>query len=328
MSETTDSHRARLQEEVMRRLKNRAGRQDDVPVVPRSGPLELSHAQQRLWLLDQMEPGRTDYNSGFALEIRGRLDVSALDRALTALERRHESLRTTFTEVDGQGRQVVHAPSPVAVAPVQTDRSRLADAVAETYGAPFDLTEGPLWRPCLFRTGDDHHVLLITIHHIVTDGWSMGILQRELDLLYRAAAANADMSADSLAKTLPELPFQYADYAAWQRARLSGPAFDASLQYWHDKLAHATTVIDLPHDHPRHKRRLTGGANHRMSIDSETPARLRNRATGKLDTERSPSAGVTVPTFCRMSATCTSGGPAGSRSSSTASTTRSKGTST
>lgn len=278
MSETTDSHRARLQEEVMRRLKNRAGRQDDIPVVPRSGPLELSHAQQRLWLLDQMEPGRTDYNSGFALEIRGRLDVSALDRALTALERRHESLRTTFTEVDGQGRQVVHAPSPVAVAPVQTDRSRLADAVAETYGAPFDLTEGPLWRPCLFRTGDDHHVLLVTIHHIVTDGWSMGILQRELDLLYRAAAANADMSADSLAKTLPELPFQYADYAAWQRARLSGPAFDASLQYWHDKLAHATTVIDLPHDHPRHKRRLTGGANHRMSIDSETTARLRNLA--------------------------------------------------
>ena len=269
---TTD--RSGVRDEIMRRLKGRAERRDEVTVLPRSGPLALSHAQQRLWVLDQMEPGRTDYNSGFALDLRGQLNVSALSRAMTALDYRHESLRTTFTEVDGEAYQIIGTPSPVVLTPVNIEPSQVADAVAEAYSTAFDLTSGPLWRHHLFRTGDDHHVLLVVIHHIVTDGWSMGILQQELNLLYRAAIAETDIGTADLAATLPPLPFQYADYAAWQRARLSGPAFDASLQYWKDKLAGAPTVIDLPHDRPRRSPRIARGASHRIRIGSDTTARL------------------------------------------------------
>ena len=269
---TTD--RSGVRDEIMRRLKGRAERRDEVAVLPRSGPLALSHAQQRLWVLDQMEPGRTDYNSGFALDLRGQLNVSALSRAMTALDYRHESLRTTFTEVDGEAYQIIGTPSPVVLTPVNIEPSQVADAVAEAYSTAFDLTSGPLWRHHLFRTGDDHHVLLVVIHHIVTDGWSMGILQQELNFLYRAAIAETDIGTADLAATLPPLPFQYADYAAWQRARLSGPAFDASLQYWKDKLAGAPTVIDLPHDRPRRSPRIARGASHRIRIGSDTTARL------------------------------------------------------
>lgn len=148
---TTD--RSGVRDEIMRRLKGRAERRDEVAVLPRSGPLALSHAQQRLWVLDQMEPGRTDYNSGFALDLRGQLNVSALSRAMTALDYRHESLRTTFTEVDGEAYQIIGTPSPVVLTPVNIEPSQVADAVAEAYSTAFDLTSGPLWRHHLFPYG-------------------------------------------------------------------------------------------------------------------------------------------------------------------------------
>ncbi|HEY0014879.1 MAG TPA: amino acid adenylation domain-containing protein, partial [Longimicrobium sp.] len=211
------------------------------PVVPteRTEPPLLSFAQERLWFLDRFERG-TSYNLPFTLRLRGALDVDALERALGEIVRRHEALRTVFAEVDGSPVQVI-APSsglPVPVKdlshlPEETREAEVQRELVEEGGArPFDLSAGPLFRAALLRLGAEEHVLLLSMHHIVSDGWSMGVLYRELSALYEAYR-------EGRTSPLPELPVQYADYAVWQRAQLEGEALDQQLSYWRERLAGA-----------------------------------------------------------------------------------------
>nr|WP_041842091.1 non-ribosomal peptide synthetase [Actinoplanes friuliensis] len=241
-----------------------------IPRADRSRPLPLSFAQQRLWFLDQFEPGGTEYVSPLALQLTGDLDTGALEAALTALVDRHESLRTTFrTGADGLAEQLIHPPAPVHLDRVDltgADPEAVDRALAEHTGRPFDLAAGPLLRVLLARTGAQQHVLLLVLHHIITDGWSGGLLTDELGELYAAALHGTPAR-------LPELPLTYADFAVWQRARLTGPAVDGQLGYWRDRLA-GITPLDLPTDRPRPAVRTSAGAAHAFTVPAELTARL------------------------------------------------------
>ncbi|GAB2781049.1 non-ribosomal peptide synthetase [Amycolatopsis magusensis] len=239
---------------------------EPIPVLPRDGGLleaPLSFAQQRLWFLDEFEPGSTEYVSPTVLRLRGDLDTGALDRALTALVARHESLRTTFATVDGHGVQLVHPPHAVEVPVADGD---LDTALAAALG-PVDLHTSPLLRVALTRLAPGDHVLALVLHHIVTDGWSAGVLLRELAALYAAFRRDGEAA-------LPVLPVQYADYAVWQRRRLDGTGFDEQLSYWRNRLD-GVPVLDLPTDRPRPAVRTTNGALHEFSVPAGTTARLR-----------------------------------------------------
>ena len=219
--------------------------------VPRDGELPLSFAQQRLWFLQQLEPGSASYNTPFAVRLAGRLHVPALAAAVNGLVRRHEVLRTTFVVEEGRPRQVI-APPAEQLLPV-TDLTALAAPLAEREArrlaaeeasAPFDLSRPPVFRIRLLRLGEDDHVLLLTFHHVRGDGWSVGVLAREISEIYTAAVAGR-------APRLPTLPVQYADYARWQRDWLQGPVLEAQLRYWRSRLTGAPEVLELPTDHPR-----------------------------------------------------------------------------
>jgi amino acid adenylation domain-containing protein len=222
-----------------------------VTPVPRDRPLPLSFAQERLWFLDRLEPGSARYNVASALRLEGALDAGALERALREVVRRHEVLRTTFALQDGEPVQVVHDAVEIRL-PVEDLRAIPADereaearreAAAEAR-KPFDLQRGPVLRARLLRLGGEEHVLLLTLHHIVSDAWTQGILDGELTRLYEAFRRGAP-------SPLRELPIQYADHAAWQRRWLAGEALEKQLGYWKAQLAGASFVLDLPADRPR-----------------------------------------------------------------------------
>ncbi len=190
--------------------------------APRDGGLRLSFAQERLWFLDQLEPGSAFYNVPSGLRIKGALDALALERALREIIRRHEVLRTTFASASGRPVQIVHESIDFTfpiddVGPVPSaERDAVVLRHAEIEAArPFDLVQGPLLRARLVELDGDDHLLLLTLHHIVSDGWTRGLLNRELTTLYAAFVAGKP-------SPLPELTLQYADYAAWQRGWLSG----------------------------------------------------------------------------------------------------------
>ncbi|HWN45605.1 MAG TPA: amino acid adenylation domain-containing protein, partial [Thermoanaerobaculia bacterium] len=213
--------------------------------VPRGGSLPSSFAQQRLWFLDQLEPGSFAYNLAGAVRLEGALDVADMAGALSGIVRRHESLRTSFVEENGEPRQVIAGPAPLPLrvldlaglpAAVREEEARRI-AVAEAR-RPYDLARGPLVSSALLRLDEREHVLLVGMHHIVSDGWSLGIFVRELGALYRGDA-------------VPELPVQYADYAAWQRQWLCGEVMEERLAWWKEQLAGAPQVIELPLDRPR-----------------------------------------------------------------------------
>ncbi|MGA8113926.1 MAG: amino acid adenylation domain-containing protein [Actinocatenispora sp.] len=220
----------------------------------------LSFAQEQLWFLDQMDPGRQTYHVPLAVRLRGPLDLAALRTAVTGLVRRHEALRTTVDERDGRPVQVV-APEPTGELPLPVREAPRADSaaaggatgedadalaariIAEQNETPFDLRNGPLFRPCLYRLGPDDHVLTLYTHHVISDGWSMGVLVDDVTRLYRAAVAGT-------APQLAELPIQYADFSAWQRDTFSGAKLAEELGHWEKTLAGAP-VLDLPTDRPR-----------------------------------------------------------------------------
>src|SRR5215217_1019388 len=221
-----------------------------VPRADRDGA-PLSFAQERLWFVDRLEPGSAVYNIPVEWRLGGALDEAALERALGEIVRRHEALRTTFREVDGSPVQVI---APFGGFTLRLDDlSGLADAdrevevrrrAGEEAARPFDLSAGPLFRAALLRLGEEDHVLLLSMHHIVSDGWSTGVLFRELSALYAAYLAGRE-------SPLPELPVQYADYAVWQREQLAGEVLDRQLAYWKERLAGAPELLELPTDHPR-----------------------------------------------------------------------------
>jgi amino acid adenylation domain-containing protein len=219
--------------------------------VPRNGDLALSFAQQRLWFFDQLAPGLPVYNIPAAVRLKGPFNLAALEQSLNEIVKRHESLRTTFGKVDGRPIQVI-APTLTARLPVidlrtlppserEAEVRRLVTAEARI---PFDLSQGPLFQGTVLRLGEDEHVGLLTIHHIVSDGWSTGILIREVTELYLAFCAG-------LSSPLPALPIQYADFAHWQRQWLKGEVLETQIAYWKKQLAGAQADIDLPADHPR-----------------------------------------------------------------------------
>ncbi|HET6210701.1 MAG TPA: condensation domain-containing protein, partial [Jatrophihabitans sp.] len=250
----TPELRAALAEHKQQLIAILTGEQTDRPLTRRPAgaePLPLSFPQRQLWFLDQLAPGNPFYNNPAALGLHGELDRSALQRALTEVVRRHEALRTVFVDDDGEPRQHVRPAGEVPL-PVTdlselpaADRAERARAAGQADAqAPFDLAAGPLLRAGLLRLAPDEHQLLLNVHHIVADGWSIGILVRELATLY-ACYRRGEPSP------LPEPAVQYADYALWQRDRLSGEELRRQLDYWTDRLAGAPTLLALPTDRPR-----------------------------------------------------------------------------
>jgi amino acid adenylation domain-containing protein len=257
---------AELAAEVEREMRAGYAAPTAIGHVSREGRLPLSFAQERLWFLDQLEPDSALYNILAALRLEGRLDVSALEQTLTEVVRRHETLRTTFSVVDGQPVQTVGPAEPLRVPVVElfeateSEREaavrRLATAEARR---PFDLSKDVMLRATLLKLADDDHVLLFTMHHIASDGWSIGVLVREVVRLY-AAFVKQEPHA------LPEPRVQYADFAHWQRDWLRGEALEGQLAYWTKQLAGAPSVIELPTDRPRPPVQTFRGATHTWSV--------------------------------------------------------------
>jgi amino acid adenylation domain-containing protein len=263
---------------LLERLLPRAGAAplDRIPRrEPGHGAIPLSFAQQRLWFLEQLEPGRGLYNLPLVTRLAGRIAPALLERCLTQIVARHEALRTTFAVVDSAPIQVIRDAAPVALA--RTDLSALPEAerdadvqrlVALEAHRPFDLTRDTLLRAALIALGEADHVLVLTMHHIASDGWSIGVLQRELAALY-AAACNGQLSP------LPELPVQYADFAIWQRRRLSGLTVERLLDHWARVLAGAPALLELPTDRPRPRVQAFQGASYAVPYGRPLVDRLR-----------------------------------------------------
>ena len=256
-----------------------------IPRRPRSrGPgtgateLPLSFAQERLWFLDRMDAESAAYNLLAAIRLEGRLDPAALRRSLAELVARHETLRTVFATVDGEPVQRVLPAGPPVVAEIDLTlvpaarREALADELARRDASRrFDLATGPLLRATLVRMAPEDHLFLASMHHIVSDGWSLGVFVRELSALYAAfASGRAEPSPPALAP----LPIQYGDFAAWQREWLTGDVLEAQLDYWRERLAGASSVLDLPTDRPRPPIQSFRGATVGLAVPADVTARL------------------------------------------------------
>ncbi|MFI8192533.1 non-ribosomal peptide synthase/polyketide synthase [Streptomyces sp. NPDC085946] len=275
---------------------------DPIPHAPRDRPLPLSSGQRRLWFLDDLTAGGTEYNTGVALRLRGPLDTAALRRALDRLAARHDALRTTFATVDGQ---VVQRVADAAVLPLRTAdlrdlpaerRDEAAEALlTEELGRPYDLAAGPLTRALLVRCADDDRLLLLAQHHIVTDGWSVGLLTRDLAALYAAETSGTPDAPDGL----PAPAVQYPDFAAWERRRPAQADAD-DLAYWRRHLV-GMQQLDLPTDRPRPAVRTTAGAAHRHRLPADLVARLRHLAAGRGTTVFTLFAGAAAVLFSRYS---------------------------
>jgi amino acid adenylation domain-containing protein len=279
--------RSRLQREIPLRalfeaptvalLAQRLAQQepDQVQAAPivayaREQDMPLSFSQQRLWVIDQLQPGGASYNIPLALRLHGTLDVGALRRTLNEVVRRHEVLRTTFKLINSAPVQIVSAPCELAL--VVTDLAELPHGEREAHlewlaldeaRTPFDLSTGPLIRAALIHMGTDDAAVLFTVHHIVADGWSMGVLVREVAALYAAFSQGQE-------SPLPELEIQYLDYACAQREWLAGDLQRAQLTYWTRQLAGAPTLLALPTDRPHPATPTYRGASHAFGMASST----------------------------------------------------------
>ncbi|MEV6714689.1 amino acid adenylation domain-containing protein [Lentzea sp. NPDC051208] len=275
MTGTLDS--AALRAELLRRrLRGVAAPAAGIAIQPRDRPLPLSPAQQRMWILDQLRPGSTEYLMTSARRVRGPLDVAALRTALDGLVARHETLRTRFPLVDGEPVQVIDPPSPASLdvvdltaLPRAEQEARVA-AISSTERVPVDLSVGPMLRATLAELSDVEHVVVLTVHHVAADGWSEDILLRELRTGYDAALAGKPAPH-------PSLPVQYADYAAWQAGRLSGDRLDEEIGYWRERLA-GVTPVELPADRPRPVVRDAAGELLRFTLGAEVAQPLLERA--------------------------------------------------
>jgi amino acid adenylation domain-containing protein len=252
IAELSPDERAILEERLLAASATRSPAPSSIPRRDPGGPSPLSYAQQRLWFLDRLEPDEPTYNTNTAFRLRGPLDVTALRHALDAVVARHEVLRTTFVTTDGVPLQAV-APTRSADFAVDdlrespgepADEALLHRRLRDESRRPFDLARDVMLRARLFRLGDGDHVLLLTVHHIATDGWSGGVLAHELSELYAAVVGGR-------APDLPPLPIQYADYALWQRRSLEGDVLDAELAHWRQRLAGVPALLALPADRPR-----------------------------------------------------------------------------
>ena len=252
----------------------RAAAAPPIVPVPRDQDLPLSYAQQRLWVLDQLDPNNPLYNIVRAWRIEGCLSVSALERSLNQIVRRHESQRTTFAVRNGQPIQIIRAclnlpleEVDLTFVPSEEQASEVRRLASAAAAEPFHLERGPLLRARLYKLGSDAHVLSLTMHHIISDAWSAGVFFAELSQCYEAFAGNATPS-------LPELEIQFADYAVWQRNWLAGEVLDKELDYWRRQLAGAPSVLNLPMDRPRPAVRTFSGSYETIRLSSELGSAL------------------------------------------------------
>jgi hypothetical protein len=255
----------RLHERGNRVLRPKINPQQNVSGTP----LDLSFAQRRLWFLDELEPDSPLYNIPAAVRLRGELNLAVLEQTLSEVTRRHEVLRTTFALRDGHPAQLVSDPSPLRLPVTDLQSLPLAEREAQALHLasaeaqrPFDLSIGPLLRATLLRLAPDDHVLLFTLHHIISDGWSTAILIREVVALYRAYSQGQ-------ASPLTELEIQYADYAVWQRDWLSSGVLAQQLSYWRTQLSGAPPVLELPTDRARPPVQSYRGATHSFALSGE-----------------------------------------------------------
>ncbi|MEA5617974.1 amino acid adenylation domain-containing protein [Cronbergia sp. UHCC 0137] len=253
-------------------LQNQSQQTKSLPVlqpVSRSGKLSLSLIQQRFWLLDQMEGANADYNIARALRLVGQLNLTAIEQSIKSIIQRHETLRTSFGMVDGKPVQFIAEIVPFTLPIVdlqalpevekQTELQRL---ITREYTQTFDLSKAPLLRVKLIRLELDSHVLLVTMHHIISDAWSVGIFLRELSSLY-------------INSPLPDLPIQYVDYAYWQRQWLQNDIINTQLNYWQQQLADAPPVIELPTDYPRCAMQTFRGSIERFKLGDDLTNKLK-----------------------------------------------------
>jgi Condensation domain/Phosphopantetheine attachment site len=262
----------------------RAGAGVTVPALQRlgdeereqwGGVLPLSFAQQRLWFLNQLEPGSSFYNSFKAVRLKGALQIEALEQTLSEIMRRHEVLRTRFVSIGGEPRQEVLPAEEVKLAVTdfseleETDReAAVREAATAERREPFDLAQGPMLRVKLLRLSDEEHVVLLTMHHIVSDGWSLGVLIKEVATLYEAYSKGHE-------SPLTELPIQYSDFALWQRGWLQGEELERQLAYWRKQLGGVLPVLELPTDRVRPAVPSYRGAQLSFRLSPEVSAGLK-----------------------------------------------------
>jgi hypothetical protein len=255
---------------LLLRAQQKKGKSAQIQKRPQTSDtngLPLSFAQQRLWFLSKLDPQSGAYNMPAVIHFSGSLDSAALERSFNTIMQRHEILRTSFSEQDGEPRQniasVTHFHIPVidlrTLASVEEQVNLLAQQELQR---PFDLTQGPLLRIYLLQIDTDEHILLFTMHHIVSDGWSIGVVMQELSIIYQAETQGKE-------PLLPVLPIQYADYVLWQRSVLQGEALERQLDYWRQQLANAPTVLDIPTDRPRSPRQTFIGTRKSLLLPTD-----------------------------------------------------------
>src|SRR5256714_11030270 len=267
----SSSQRALLELRLMQKGRRASRERQAIKnlVEPTSAP--LSYNQQDLWITNQLMPGSALYHTPTAARLTGKLDVEALKKSLNEIVARHAALRTTFKATDGTAMQVVNDFSlyiPLIDLSARAEREREAEALKllrEEARRPFDLSQGPLIRAVLLQLREDEHILLVTMHHIVTDGWSIGIFHRELSELYACFVKDRP-------SPLAKLPIQYTDYALWQRQYLEGEVYESQLNYWKKQFATLPAAIELPTDNQRpseHSYRAFRGASHTLNLSKE-----------------------------------------------------------
>lgn len=248
---------------------------EPIEAAGRNRPLPLSFAQQRLWFFDQMEPGNASYNLASAFRFKGNFKGDVFERALNRLIARHESLRTTFLSTEEDPVQVIHEQLPIKLSRTslshypEADRHvALQQMISEEAWQPFDLQNGPLVRVSLFEMDEDDQVLLMVFHHIISDGWSVGITIAELIAFYDAEEQQQPV-------TLPEMPIQYADFAVWQREWWAERELQKQIDYWKRNLAGANFQLDLPTDFPRPRTQSMEGELARFHFDKELSVQIK-----------------------------------------------------
>ena len=246
--------------------------------------MPVSYAQERLWFIEQLDRGKGVYNIPVVLRLRGALDVVSLERTLTEIVRRHEALRTVFRVEGGEAVQVIKPAGRfrLEVEEVSGEGAHEKEEEArrkaeEEVRRGFDLEEGPLMRVMVYRVGEEEHVVAVTMHHIISDGWSMGVMVREVGELYEAYRKGEE-------SPLKELEIQYADYAAWQREWLRGEELEKQMSYWRKQLDGAPVVLELPFDRPRPAEQSYRGSSEPVFINRQLTAGLKRLCRGEAAT--------------------------------------------
>ncbi|MEM8717242.1 MAG: condensation domain-containing protein, partial [Cyanobacteria bacterium P01_G01_bin.4] len=240
------------------------------PQQPRPDAIPLSFNQQRLWFLDKLQPGSASYNTPIAIEITGDLNITTVRDSLMAIARRHEVLRTYFVEsADGTPAQAIASETDIpfevinlATNPDSDQSAAIANLTAEFTQRPFQLDCQPPIRAAVLELGSKQYILLVIVHHILADGWSMGVLLQEFHHVYTAISSGASIQ-------LPELPIQYADYSIWQRQWLQGERFAEHLEYWKQQMAGERPALQLPTDRPRPAVQSFAGAKYKLGLPDE-----------------------------------------------------------